>query len=73
MFKDIEQIKSFIIWAREQKIKKIKLKGIEVEISDLAFIDSLTTQSQAINSTNSEQNQQDTVDINNDPDLYGSV
>lgn len=52
MFKDVEELKNFIIWAKSQKIKRIKVKTVEVEISDYAFIEDLVTpQSQSTLST----------------------
>ena len=41
MFKTPEQLKEFILWAKEHKLKRVKVGTIEVEISDLAFIESL--------------------------------
>lgn len=44
MIKNLDDLKAFITWARDNKIKKVKMKGIEVEISDLAFIDQISSQ-----------------------------
>ncbi len=38
MFKDSNELKQFILWSREQKIKKVKVKGVEVEFSDFAWL-----------------------------------
>lgn len=36
--KDIEQIKSFLIWAKKQKIKHIKVGELDVEFSELDYL-----------------------------------
>ncbi len=38
MFKTAEELKSFIEWAREQRIKSVKVGTVHVEFSELAFI-----------------------------------
>jgi hypothetical protein len=38
---DLESIKSLILWAKSNKIKKLKVQDVEVEFSDLAFIEDL--------------------------------
>lgn len=38
MINSIEELKEFILWAKSQKVKSIKLGDINVEMSDLAFI-----------------------------------
>lgn len=39
--KDLKQIKRFILWAKKQKCKIVKVEGIEVEFCDRAW-ESLT-------------------------------
>lgn len=41
MFKDAKELKSFILWAKTQKIKSFKIKDIEVELSELNFLPSV--------------------------------
>lgn len=38
MIKNIEELKSLILWAKDQKIKTLEVAGISVQFSDLAFI-----------------------------------
>lgn len=38
MFKTTEELKLFIEWAKEQKIKTLKVGDIHVDFSDLAFL-----------------------------------
>lgn len=42
MFKTPEELKAFILWAKDQKIQRVKVDKIEVEMSAYAFIDVLT-------------------------------
>lgn len=41
MFKTTQELQDFILWCREAKIKAIKLDQMEVQFSDLAYIDSI--------------------------------
>jgi hypothetical protein len=42
MFKSQDELKAFILWAKEQKLKRIRISDVEVEISDVALIESLS-------------------------------
>ena len=37
----IEELKSLIIWAKEQKVKVLEVSGIKVEFTELAFIENM--------------------------------
>ena len=39
MFKTPEELKKFISWARDNKIKRVKVDNLEFEVSDLAFVE----------------------------------
>lgn len=43
MFKNLEEVRSLIAWAKTQKIRRLKLGELEVDISELAYVDDLTT------------------------------
>ena len=38
MFKDVEELKQFVIWARDQKIQQVKVGEVEVTFSALALL-----------------------------------
>lgn len=38
MFKTIEDLQKFIIWAKSQKVKSLKIDNIEFELSELSFL-----------------------------------
>ena len=40
MIENIEDVKLFIEWCREHKVKSFKNKDVEFELSELSFIDS---------------------------------
>lgn len=48
MVKDINELKNLILWAKEQKVKSIKIADIHFELSDLALIEDLTSVEDAI-------------------------
>lgn len=38
MIKTLEEMKEFILWCQENKVKSFKNNNIEVELSELAFL-----------------------------------
>lgn len=73
MFKTVQEIQEFIVWAKSQKIKKIKLKGVEVEISELAFIDTIAPQASEYTKPQENQIDNQTKNEEEDPDLFYSA
>lgn len=41
MFKNVEELRDFILWAKSEKLKRIKVGEVEVEISDYALAEDL--------------------------------
>lgn len=41
MIKSIEELKQFILWAKEQEIKSLKVGEVEIHISDIYFANRL--------------------------------
>lgn len=39
MFKTTQELQDFILWCQQAKIKAVKVGDMEVQFSDLAFID----------------------------------
>lgn len=76
MVKSIEELKNLIIWAKEQKIKSLKIADIHIEISDLALVESFNSQAtdpnveltDRINSTEDAQTKEE-----QNEDLYWST
>jgi hypothetical protein len=49
MFKDVSEVKEFIIWARSQKIQALKVGEVEVHFGAAALIDSEALMESALN------------------------
>lgn len=39
MFKDISELKEFILWAKQEKIQALKVDNVEIAFSAYAFLD----------------------------------
>lgn len=51
MFKTIKELQDFILWAKAEKLKRLKVGDVEIEISDYALVaDLLPSISQTPNS-----------------------
>ena len=48
MFETTQDLQEFILWCQQAKIKAIKVGEVEVQFSDLAFIDVITQQNPAL-------------------------
>lgn len=74
MFKDPAELKAFILWAKEQKIQRIKVDNIEVELSTLAFIDEpiLAPLRQSIMPKSDKLVPEKAAEPTEDPDLFWS-
>lgn len=82
MFKTELELKQFILWAKDHGIKRIKAKGLEVEISDLAIASTLYPKDEssfekpikAKEETDSIKSMLDTMPSEDDDDLlYASA
>ena len=77
MFKDLDELKSFLIWAKNEKISAVKVDGMEVHFNSLAFMDDITSlQEQAVEEDEKrklEGGKQETKNIDDDEDLFYSV
>jgi len=57
MFKTVQELQDFILWAKAEKVKRLKIGDVEVEISDYALVEDLMTiQSQTKSSTEPQKN-----------------
>ncbi len=66
MLKNIEDIKLFIEWCREHKVRSFKFEDIQFELSELSFIESTKSYTDDLQSTldesKFEKEQQDKED-----------
>jgi|TARA_B100000424_G_scaffold268203_1_gene262540 tRNA(Leu) C34 or U34 (ribose-2'-O)-methylase TrmL len=42
MLKNLEDVKLFIEWCKEHKVKSFKIDGVQFELSELSFVESVT-------------------------------
>lgn len=71
---NIEELKEFILWCKENKVKKVKLDSLEFDIYELGLLD--VTQTSTDTKVSSSANLSDTLkepSVNEDPDLYWST
>lgn len=78
MISNVDQLKKLIEWCKANKIKKLKIKDIEFEISELDFLPEQDTETPINNNLGlyNEDTLADTeksVDPKNDPDLFWST
>lgn len=80
MINNIDQLKKLIEYCKDQKIKKLKIKDIEFEISELDFLPEEGKPLSMGNSNLGEYNTETLVDTleenldpKNDPDLFWST
>lgn len=81
MITNIDQLKSFILWCKDNKIKNIDLGIVKFEISELDFLPddgkSLTFNNKSNIGEHNSDTLVDTLDDNsdpsNDPDLFWST
>ena len=38
MFKSVDEVKNFVLWCKENKLKSFKINDIQFEISELSFL-----------------------------------
>ena len=66
MFDNLEDIKLFIQWCKEHKIKSFKLDNVQFELSEIAFIENMEDYSYKLqteaNESKFEKDQQDKED-----------
>ena len=41
MLKNLEDVKLFIEWCKEHKVKSFKIDGVQFELSELAFVENI--------------------------------
>jgi len=56
MLKNLEDIKLFIEWCKEHKVKSFKAEDVQFELSELAFIENVTDYSEKLQTPADESN-----------------
>ena len=48
MLKNLEDVKLFIEWCKEHKVKSFKIDGVQFELSELAFVEGVADYTQKL-------------------------
>jgi tRNA(Leu) C34 or U34 (ribose-2'-O)-methylase TrmL len=54
MLKNLEDVKLFIEWCKEHKVKSFKIEGVQFELSELAFVESIQDYAEKVQNTADE-------------------
>ena len=55
MLENLEDVKLFIEWCKEHKVKSFKIEGVQFELSELAFVESLQDYGEKIQTKTEEE------------------
>lgn len=69
MFKTTQELKDFFLWCQQAKIKAVKVGDVEVQFSDLAFLDFVSEQPQVAEERDTSKTLVDTAAEEADEDL----
>ena len=69
MFKTTQELQDFILWCQQAKIKAVKVGDMEVQFSDLAFIDTISQIAQEAEERATSKTMVDTAPDESDEDL----
>lgn len=69
MFKTTQDLQEFILWCQQAKIKAVKVGDVEVQFSDLAFIDIIASEAPMAEERNTSKTMVDTATDEVDEDL----
>ena len=54
MLKNLEDVKLFIEWCKEHKVKSFKIDGVQFELSELAFVENIQDYAEKIQTVSDE-------------------
>lgn len=79
MISNLDQLKSFILWCKDEKIKSMSIGDVKFEISELDFLPEDLSNNQPLSVNTGKYNSEtladtleDPTDWRDDPDLYHS-
>ena len=56
MLENLEDVKLFIEWCKEHKVKSFKIEGVQFELSELAFVENIQDYAQKLQTVADESN-----------------
>jgi hypothetical protein len=75
MFKDIKELKEFIIWCKAQKLKSFQVDGLQFELSEITYAEEIPNNEKSNLGEYNTDTLTDTLeskDFREDPDLFWS-
>lgn len=69
MFKTTQDLQEFLLWCQQAKIKAVKVGDVEVQFSDLAFVDIIASEASAAEERDTSKTLVDTAPDEADEDL----
>ena len=56
MLENLEDVKLFIEWCKEHKVKSFKIEGVQFELSELAFVENIQGYAEKLQTVADESN-----------------
>ena len=56
MLENLEDVKLFIEWCKEHKVKSFKIEGVQFELSELAFVENIQDYAEKLQTVADESN-----------------
>jgi hypothetical protein len=56
MLENLEDVKLFIEWCKEHKVKSFKIEGVQFELSELAFVENIQSYAEKLQTVADESN-----------------
>ena len=56
MLENLEDVKLFIEWCKEHKVKSFKIEGVQFELSELAFVENMQGYAEKLQTVADESN-----------------
>ena len=69
MLENLEDVKLFIEWCKEHKVKSFKIEGVQFELSELAFVENIQGYAEKLQTVADESNFEEEQQKNEDDEL----
>jgi hypothetical protein len=69
MLENLEDVKLFIEWCKEHKVKSFKIEGVQFELSELAFVENIQDYAQKLQTVADESNFEEEQQTKEDDEL----
>jgi len=69
MLENLEDVKLFIEWCKEHKVKSFKIEGVQFELSELAFVENIQGYAEKLQTVADESNFEEEQQTKEDDEL----